>query len=238
MTDYVLVWDLETVRDLAAGARVFDLVGQSDDAVQLAFGTEFPKLPLHRIACIGALLGSQSFSGWQIEALGAPYIGERTERADRRLRRQDCRSETSDGDVQCGPLICPCFRYRAMVHRVRRRGLYAHPISTVTPKMRWICDVLAAFDPRAKVKLISCARRLALRGSRVASMGRRSRPMLRKEKLPRLLHIARRMSSTPIAFCLSMNCFRGGCRRRPGRQRTQFCKNFIRQLVTKPHLRI
>src|SRR5215471_11265167 len=75
----IIVWDLETVPDLAAAARLLDLPGAPEAEVREALGSDFPKHPLHKIACIGALVASRSAEGWRVEALGAPHIGERSE---------------------------------------------------------------------------------------------------------------------------------------------------------------
>jgi Predicted 3'-5' exonuclease related to the exonuclease domain of PolB len=75
----VIVWDLETVPDLAAAARMLDLSNATDAEVREALGTGFPKHPLHKIVCIGALIASYQPDGWRIDALGAPHIGQRTE---------------------------------------------------------------------------------------------------------------------------------------------------------------
>ena len=75
----VIVWDLETVPDLAAARRLFDLADADDAEVREALGSGFPKHPLHKIACIGALVASRLPEGWRIDALGAPHIGERPE---------------------------------------------------------------------------------------------------------------------------------------------------------------
>jgi 3'-5' exonuclease len=75
----VIVWDLETVPDLAAAARMLDLGDAAETDVREALGDGFPKHPLHKIACIGALVASRQSEGWRIDALGAPHIGERTE---------------------------------------------------------------------------------------------------------------------------------------------------------------
>lgn len=40
--------------------------------VRRALGDEFPKHPLHKIACIGALVASPQPQGWCVDALGAP----------------------------------------------------------------------------------------------------------------------------------------------------------------------
>ena len=75
----VIVWDLETVPDLAAAARMLDMVEEPEADVRCALGSGFPKHPLHKIVCIGGLIASRQTEGWRIDALGAPHIGERTE---------------------------------------------------------------------------------------------------------------------------------------------------------------
>ena len=75
----VIAWDLETVPDLKAVARMIDMEGEADEKVRAALGSGFPKHPLHKIVCIGALVASRQPEGWQVDALGAPHIGERPE---------------------------------------------------------------------------------------------------------------------------------------------------------------
>ena len=75
----VIVWDLDTVPDLAAAARMLDMGNASEAEVREALGPGFPKHPLHKIACIGALIASRQPEGWRIDSLGAPHIGERPE---------------------------------------------------------------------------------------------------------------------------------------------------------------
>jgi hypothetical protein len=60
-------------------ARMFDLEGTPDKEVREGLGTGFPKHPLHKIGCIGALVAGRRAEGWQIQALGAPHIGQRSE---------------------------------------------------------------------------------------------------------------------------------------------------------------
>jgi hypothetical protein len=40
-----------------------------------ALGAGFPKHPLHKIVCVGALLASRQAEGWRVDALGAPTLG-------------------------------------------------------------------------------------------------------------------------------------------------------------------
>jgi hypothetical protein len=63
----VIVWDLETVPDLSAAARMLDLGSDAPETeVREALGSGFPKHPLHKIACIGALIASRQPEGWRI----------------------------------------------------------------------------------------------------------------------------------------------------------------------------
>jgi hypothetical protein len=52
----VIVWDLETIPDLAAAARMLDPSNAPEAEVREALGSSFPKHPLHKIACVGALI--------------------------------------------------------------------------------------------------------------------------------------------------------------------------------------
>jgi hypothetical protein len=75
----IVVWDLETVPDLLAAARMLNMRLASGPEVREALGPGFPKHPLHKIVCIGALVASRQPEGWRVDALGAPHTGERPE---------------------------------------------------------------------------------------------------------------------------------------------------------------
>jgi len=52
----VIVWDLETIPDLAAAARMLDMGNAAEADVGQARGEGFPKHPLHKIRlhwCLG-----------------------------------------------------------------------------------------------------------------------------------------------------------------------------------------
>jgi hypothetical protein len=53
MPSDVMVWDLETIPDIAGFARANNLVGKSLKEIRAAIGDEFPKLIYHSIICIG-----------------------------------------------------------------------------------------------------------------------------------------------------------------------------------------
>jgi predicted PolB exonuclease-like 3'-5' exonuclease len=80
MKPSVIVWDLETVPDLGGFAAAHDLVGRSDVEVREAIGDKFPKHIYHSIVCIGALIAHWESDHWAVDAVGAPHLGERTEK--------------------------------------------------------------------------------------------------------------------------------------------------------------
>jgi predicted PolB exonuclease-like 3'-5' exonuclease len=162
----VIVWDLETVPDLAAAARMLDLGEATDAEVRQALGSGFRRHPLHKIACIGALVATRRSEGWRVDALGAPHIGVRTEA-----------KLISDFIEKIGRLLpqlvtfnghsfdLPVLRYRAMVNRVSAGGLevrrYFH---RYTDDALDLCDALGSYVPGAKVKLDEISKILGLTG--------------------------------------------------------------------------
>lgn len=166
MEDHVVVWDLETVPDLEAAARILGTVGQAEPEVRAALGEGFPKLVLHRIACIGALVAVRSPSGWAISALGAPHVGDRPERDlirdfAARIERLRPQLVTFNGNS----FDLPVLRYRALVNRVPVSGLYVRPyFNRYTEDAVDLCDVLASFQPSARVKLDELAKAMGFEG--------------------------------------------------------------------------
>jgi hypothetical protein len=80
MKPSVIVWDLETVPDLGGFAAANDLVGKADVEIREAIGDKFPKHIYHSIVCIGALIAHWEPDHWAVDAVGAPHVGERTEK--------------------------------------------------------------------------------------------------------------------------------------------------------------
>jgi predicted PolB exonuclease-like 3'-5' exonuclease len=162
----VIVWDLETVPDIDAARRMLDMERVPEDEVRAALGPGFPKHPLHKIACIGALVASRKPEGWRIDALGAPHIGERSEPelirsfADKigELKPQLITFNGHSFDL-------PVLRYRAMVNRVSAPGLQARPyFHRYAEDALDLCDVFGSYIPGAKIKLDEICKIIGLPG--------------------------------------------------------------------------
>ena len=162
----VIAWDLETIPDLAAAARMLGLGMAAEAEVREALGEGFPKHPLHKIVCIGALVASRQPEGWRVDALGAPHIGERSEAeligafAERvgQLRPQLVTWNGHSFDL-------PVLRYRAMVNRISAAGLQVRQyFHRYTEDALDLCDVLGSYVPGGKVKLDEVSKILGLAG--------------------------------------------------------------------------
>jgi len=162
----VIVWDLETIPDLEAAARMLDMGHASDAEVREALGPGFPKHPLHKIACIGALIASRQPEGWRVDALGAPHIGERSEAkliSDfiDKIGELHAQLITFNGHS----FDLPVLRYRAMVNRISATGLQVRQyFHRYTEDALDLCDVLGSYVPGGKVKLDEVSKILGLTG--------------------------------------------------------------------------
>src|SRR6266478_2327554 len=151
MKPSVIVWDLETVPDLGGFAAANDLVGKSDVEVREAIGDKFPKHIYHSIVCIGALIAHREPDHWAVDAVGAPHVGERTEK---QLITAFC-----DKIAELSPQLVtfngssfdlPVLRYRAMIHGISAPGLSVRPyFHRYTDDAVDLCDVLSSFSPGA-----------------------------------------------------------------------------------------
>jgi predicted PolB exonuclease-like 3'-5' exonuclease len=134
--------------------------------VREALGSGFPKHPLHKIVCIGALIAGRQAEGWRIDALGARHISDRTEAelisafAERvgQLRPQLITFNGHRFDL-------PVLRYRAMVNRVSATGLQVRPyFHRFSDDALDLCDALGSFSAGARVKLDEISKILGLTG--------------------------------------------------------------------------
>ena len=169
MIQNILVWDIETVPDLKRFAIANDLGGKSDEEVRQEFVTRFPKFPkhiYHSIVCIGALVAHREDTHWKVDAIGAPQVGDRTEKAlitafvDRiaELKPQLVTFNGNSFDL-------PVLRYRAMINEVAAPGLSVRPyFNRYTDDAVDLCDVLSSFSANAKTTLDEISRMMGLPG--------------------------------------------------------------------------
>ena len=166
MKPNIIVWDLETVADLAGFAAANELVGKPEAEVREAIGDKFPKHIYHSIVCIGALIAHREPDRWAVDAVGAPHVGERSEKAlisgfvDRvaALTPQLVTFNGSSFDL-------PVLRYRAMVHGVAAPGLSLRPyFNHYTEDAVDLCDLLSSFSYQGKTTLHELCRVMGLPG--------------------------------------------------------------------------
>jgi predicted PolB exonuclease-like 3'-5' exonuclease len=162
----IMVWDLETVPDLEGYARANDLVGKSPTEIRTAMGDDFPKLIYHSIACIGALVASRTPNGYEVQVVGAPHVGQRTEKEliesfVNKIGQLSPQLVTFNGSG----FDLPVLRYRAMIHRVFAPGMHNRAyFHRYTDDCVDLCDVLSSFSYGGKVKLDELSRIMGLPG--------------------------------------------------------------------------
>jgi 3'-5' exonuclease len=166
VSPHVIVWDIETVPDLKGFAAAQGLQGKSDADVRSELGNKFPKHIYHSIICIGALVAHRENEHWQVDALGCPNIGERTE-------KELISSFVAKIAELCPQLVTfngssfdlPVMRYRAMVNGVSAPGLSSRPyFNRYTEDAIDLCDVLSSFSPHTKASLHELCRVMGLPG--------------------------------------------------------------------------
>jgi 3'-5' exonuclease len=166
MGNGVIVWDIETVPDLGRFAAANGHAGKSDEEVREALGDKFPKPNYHSIICIGALVARPEDGCWVVGALGAPHVGDRSEKAlissfVDRIAELSPRLVTYNGSS----FDLPVLRYRAMVHGVAAPGLCMRPyFNRYTDDAIDLCDVLSSFSMQNKVGLDELSRVMGLPG--------------------------------------------------------------------------
>lgn len=173
MNGSVIVWDLETVPDIRGFAAANSLVGKTDEEIREELGDKFPKHIYHSIVCIGALVAHREPDCWVVDAVGAPHVGERTEK---QLISAFC-----DKIAELNPQLVtfngnsfdlPVLRYRAMINGVSAPGLSArHYFNRYTDDALDLCDALSSFSPQAKATLNEISRMMGLPGKPAGMAG-------------------------------------------------------------------
>jgi predicted PolB exonuclease-like 3'-5' exonuclease len=166
MSDHVIVWDLETVPDIVGYAAANGLTGKSDEEIRESLSNKFPKHIYHSIICIGALVAHKEPEHWAVDAIGAPHVGQRTEKqlistfVDK-IAELTPRLVTFNGNT----FDLPVLRYRAMIHAVSASGLTARPyFNRYTEDALDLCDMLSSFAPDTKASLNEVSKIMGLPG--------------------------------------------------------------------------
>jgi 3'-5' exonuclease len=184
----LIVWDVETVPDLNGFARANRLEGKTNDEIREAIGDKFPKHVFHSIICIGALVAHDEGSHWEVAALGAPHVGDRTEKElistfvgkIDELKPQLVTFNGSGFDL-------PVLRYRAMVNEVAAPGLAARPyFNRYTEDALDLCDVLASFSFQSRASLDEICRLMGMPGKPDGLCGSDVESYFREGKLPEI----------------------------------------------------
>jgi 3'-5' exonuclease len=161
-----MVWDLETVPDLDGFAKANNLVGKTPTEIRSVIGDDFPKLIYHSIICIGALVATKTANGYEIQAVGAPHGGQRTEKEliESFVNKIGQLSPQLVSFNGCA-FDLPVLRYRAMIHEVFAPGMHNRAYyHRYTDDNVDLCDVLSSFSYGAKVKLDELSRIMGLPG--------------------------------------------------------------------------
>src|SRR4029450_11069089 len=118
-------------------------------------------------ACPSAFMVAHRESDhWAVDALGAPHVGERTEKqliasfCDKvaELRPQLVTFNGNSFDL-------PVLRYRAMVHGISAPGLAVRPyFNRYTEDAVDLCDILSSFAPHSKASLNELSKIMGLPG--------------------------------------------------------------------------
>jgi 3'-5' exonuclease len=166
VNENVIVWDLETVPDRGAFAAANGLSGKTDDEITDAIGDKFLKHIYHSIICIGALVAHRDEGRWLVDALGAPHVGERSEK--------ELIAAFVDKIAELTPQLVtfngnsfdlPVLRYRAMINHVSAPGLAARLyFNRYTEDALDLCDALSSFSAQAKVSLNEMSKAMRLPG--------------------------------------------------------------------------
>jgi 3'-5' exonuclease len=166
MSKFAIIWDLETIPDLAAFKRMHGTPDITDEEAEALLRDKFAKLPLHLIACIGAVVAQRGECGWRIVSLGAPHIGSHPESeiiARFVSRLEELRPQLVAYNGHGFDL--PVLRYRAMVHSLAAPGLNCRSyFNRYSEDCLDLCDALASYDARSKISLDALCRVLGLPG--------------------------------------------------------------------------
>ena len=236
---YVIVWDIETIPDLKGFAAANGHDGKSDDDIRAAMGDDFPKHIYHSILCIGALVAHRDGEHWQVDALGAPHIADRTEKDliigfVARIAELTPQLVTFSGSS----FDLPVLRYRAMINGVSAPGLSARPyFHRYTEDAIDLCDALSSFNPKGKAKLHELCRVMDLPGKPNGMDGSQVEQYFRDGRVKEIAEYCESDVVNTYRVWLRYELFRGRLSEQDFHTSETHLSGFLRgRGNTKPHL--
>jgi hypothetical protein len=240
MTQSVLVWDIESIPDLKGFALANDLVGRSDDEIREKLGDKFPKHIYHSIVCIGALVAHREDDRWSVDAIGAPHVGERTEKAliqafVDRIAQLTPQLVTFNGNS----FDLPVLRYRAMISEVSAPGLSMRPyFNRYTEDALDLCDALSSFSPNSKATLDEISRVMGLPGKPDGVGGKEVDSYFRQGRIREIADYCETDVVNTYRIWLRYELFRGKLTEAGYRASEANLGGWIKERAeTKPHLK-
>ena len=169
---FAIAFDLETIPDIEGARRVFDMPYATDAEVREAFpknkdgGCKFPKLPLHKVVCIGWLTAELKPKGWEVAAIHAPHIGEHSEASMITAFVNDVGALRPKLISFNGTAFdLPVLRYRAMINRIEAPGFnMPQYFKRYGDDSVDLCDVLSSFNNNGRATLDEISKVLGLPG--------------------------------------------------------------------------
>jgi predicted PolB exonuclease-like 3'-5' exonuclease len=236
---FAIVWDLETIPDLEAFARMQGTPDLEPTEAEAQMGEKFQKLPLHKIVCIGALIAQRSGSAWSVRSLGAPHTGERAEAeiiAAFVERVAELRPQLVSFNGHSYDL--PVLRYRAMVNRVPAPGLNRRPyFNRYTDDALDLCDALSSFDARSKVSLDALSKFLGLAGKPAGVDGSQVAQLVKEGRIQEVADYCETDVVNTYRVWLRYELFRGGLTPEAFKASEDDLAAFLRaKAVSHPHL--
>ena len=160
MSRSLIVFDLETVPDYSAIARIDGISPDNIEAAKASLGEAFPRPPCHKIVVIGYLIADYADKKWNISEIAAPSIEASSE-------KQLISHFLKLIDMKIPILVTfnglsfdlPVLRYRAMMHRISSHALADQRYFDRFKDPRHgdahidLCDRLAGPDSRSRMKL-------------------------------------------------------------------------------------
>jgi 3'-5' exonuclease len=237
MNAKVIVWDLETVPDLRGFAAANGLAGKTDEEVREAIGDKFPKHIYHSIVCIGALVARRGDDHWAVEALGAPHVGERSEK-ELISAFVGKIGELSPQLVTCNGFDLPVLRYRAMIYAVSAPGLAERSyFNRYTEDALDLCDALSSFSSGARATLNEISKIMGMPGKPDGIDGGQVERYFREGKIKEIAEYCESDVVNTYRVWLRYELFRGRLTERTHRASELNLVEFIkRRENTKLHL--